>query len=60
MGSTMTASKYKLDNLCIILDNNGLQIDGKIEEVAGLTNIEGKFSNFGLKVINVDVIIYPT
>ena len=38
----------------IILDNNGLQIDGKIEEVAGLTNIEGKFSNFGLKVINVD------
>ena len=52
--ATMTASKYKLDNLCIILDNNGLQIDGKIEEVAGLTNIEGKFSNFGLKVINVD------
>ena len=37
-----------------ILDNNGLQIDGKIEEVAGLTNIEGKFANFGFKVINVD------
>ena len=52
--AAMTANKYKLDNLCIILDNNGLQIDGKIEEVAGLTNIEGKFSNFGLKVINVD------
>ena len=52
--ASMAASKNKLDNLCVILDNNGLQIDGKIEEVAGLTNIEGKFANFGFKVINVD------
>ncbi len=52
--SAMAASKNKLDNLCVILDNNGLQIDGKIEEVAGLTNIEGKFANFGFNVINVD------
>lgn len=52
--ASMTASKNKLDNLCVILDNNGLQIDGKIEEVAGLTNIEGKIANFGFKVINVD------
>lgn len=52
--AAMTANKYKLDNLCIVLDNNGLQIDGKIEEVAGLTNIEGKFNNFGFNVINVN------
>ena len=52
--ASMAASKNKLDNSCVILDNNGLQIDGKIEEVAGLTNIEGKFANFGFKVINVD------
>ena len=52
--ASMAASKNKLDNLCVILDNNVLQIDGKIEEVAGLTNIEGKFANFGFKVINVD------
>lgn len=52
--ASMAASKNKLYNLCVILDNNGLQIDGKIEEVAGLTNIEGKFANFGFKVINVD------
>ena len=52
--ASMAASKNKLDNLCVILDNNGLQIDGKIEEVAGLTNIEGKIANFGFKVINVD------
>ena len=51
---SMAESKNKLDNMCVILDNNGLQLDGKIEEVAGLTNIEGKIANFGFKVINVD------
>ena len=49
----MAAYKNKLDNLCVILDNNNLQIDGKIEEVSGLDNIEGKFRNFGFHVINV-------
>lgn len=49
----MAAYKNKLDNLCVILDNNDLQIDGKIEEVSGLDNIEGKFKNFGFNVINV-------
>jgi len=50
----MAAYKNKLDNLCVILDNNNLQIDGKIDEVCGLDNIEGKFKNFGFSVINVD------
>ena len=52
--AAMTASKYKLDNLCVIVDNNNLQIDGKIENVKGLNRIEEKFESFGFKVIPVD------
>ena len=52
--AAMTASKYKLDNLCAILDYNHLQIDGSIEEVKGLDNIEGKFKSFGFNTIVVD------
>lgn len=50
----MSAYKYKLDNLCLVLDYNGLQIDGTVEEVSGLDNIEGKFKNFGFNVITVN------
>ncbi len=52
--ASMTASKYKLDNLCAILDYNHLQIDGTIEEVKGLDNIEGKFKSFGFHTIVVE------
>ncbi len=52
--AAMTASKYHLDNLCAILDYNDLQIDGTIEEVKGLDNIEGKFKSFGFHTIVVD------
>lgn len=52
--SCMAAYKNKLDNLCVVLDNNNLQIDGNVQDVAGLDNIEGKFKNFGFNVINVD------
>lgn len=52
--AAMTSSKYKLDNLCVIVDNNNLQIDGEIEKVKGLNKIEQKFESFGFKVINVD------
>ena len=48
------ASKYKLDNLCVILDNNNLQIDGKVEDVGGLNNITERFLSFGFNVINID------
>ena len=51
--AAMTASNYKLDNLCAILDYNHLQIDGTIEEVKGLENIEGKFKSFGFNTIVV-------
>ena len=50
----MTSSKYKLDNLCVIVDNNNLQIDGNIKDVKGLNKIEAKFESFGFNVINVD------
>ena len=50
----MTSNKYKLDNLCVIVDNNNLQIDGKIEDVKGLDNIEGKFKSFGFNTICID------
>ncbi len=52
--AAMTASKYKLDNLCVIVDNNNLQIDGNIKDVKGLNRIEEKFESFGFKVIPVD------
>lgn len=52
--AAMTASKYKLDNLCVIVDNNNLQIDGNIKDVKGLNKIEEKFESFGFKVITVD------
>ena len=52
--AAMTANKYKLDNLCAILDYNNLQIDGTIEEVKGLDNIEGKFKSFGFNTIVVN------
>lgn len=52
--AAMTSSKYKLDNLCVIVDNNNLQIDGEIQKVKGLNKIEQKFESFGFKVIPID------
>ena len=52
--AAMTSSKYQLDNLCVIVDNNNLQIDGNIKNVKGLNKIEEKFESFGFNVITVD------
>ncbi len=52
--AAMAANKYKLDNLCVIVDNNNLQIDGTIEEVMNLCSIDEKFKSFGFQVINID------
>lgn len=52
--AAMTSSKYKLDNLCVIVDNNGLQIDGSVKEVKGLKHIGTKFESFGFYVIKID------
>ena len=52
--AAMTANKYKLDNLCVIVDNNNLQIDGTIEEVMSSYPIDEKFKSFGFQIINID------
>ena len=50
----MFASHYKLDNLCLFIDNNQLQIDGSVQEVAGLSKIPEKFEAFGFNVMQID------
>ena len=50
----MSAAHYKLDNLTIFLDNNGLQIDGEIKNVMSPNPIADKFKAFGFHVINID------
>ena len=52
--AAMASNKYKLDNLCVIVDNNNLQIDGTIEEVMSSYPIDEKFKSFGFQVINID------
>ena len=50
----MAAAHYKLDNLCIIVDNNGLQIDGNIADVMSPYPIVDKLVAFGLDVQEID------
>ena len=52
--SAMAAAHYKSDNLCAIVDVNGLQIDGNIADVIGPEPLDKKFEAFGWHVINVD------
>ena len=52
--AAMSASKYKLDNLCVIVDNNNLQIDGTIEEVMSSYPIDEKFKSFGFHTITIN------
>ena len=52
--AAMFASHMKLDNLCMIVDFNGLQIDGKVNDVAGLEPIDKKFEGFGFEVLKID------
>lgn len=52
--AAMASSKYELDNLCVIVDNNNLQIDGTIEEVMSSYPIDEKFKSFGFQIINID------
>ncbi|MDP9751548.1 transketolase [Thermoanaerobacter pentosaceus] len=52
--AAMTAAHYKLDNLTAILDYNGLQIDGKNEDVMNIAPVKEKFKAFGWNVIEVD------
>ena len=50
----MFASHYKLDNLCVIVDNNGLQIDGDIAKVMSPYPIVDKLEAFGFHVQTID------
>ena len=52
--TAMSAAHYKNDNLCAIVDYNGLQIDGKVADVAGMVDPGDKFKAFGWHVIEVD------
>ena len=52
--ASMSAAHYKLDNLTIFVDFNGLQIDGDIHEVMNPSPIDKKFEAFGWKTIIID------
>ena len=52
--AVMSAAHYKLDNLCIIIDKNQLQYDGKTEDVMNMGNLEEKFKAFGCETRVVD------
>jgi transketolase len=52
--AAMKAGHLKLDNLVLIVDNNGLQIDGNIDDVCSPYPIDEKFKAFGFEVINID------
>lgn len=50
----MFAAHYQLDNLVAIVDNNGLQIDGRVKDVMSPYPIDEKFEAFGWHVIRID------
>ena len=50
----MAAYRYHLDNLVVIIDNNGLQIDGPVDEVGGPSPIDKKFEAFGFDVVTIN------
>ncbi len=52
--AAMAAAKWKLDNLCVFLDNNGLQIDGTNDEVMPSAPLDKKFEAFNWNVITID------
>ena len=52
--AAMLAGFRKLDNLCVIVDNNGLQIDGPVDKVCSPYPIDKKFEAFNFHVIHVN------
>ena len=52
--AAMFAAHYKLDNLCVVVDWNGLQIDGPVAEIMDPTPHDKKFEAFGFHVISID------
>lgn len=52
--AAMTSAHYKLDNLCAIVDNNGLQIDGPVDKVMSIYPLVEKWKYFGWETIEID------
>ena len=52
--AAMFAAHYKLDNLCLIVDVNGLQIDGRTRDVMNTEPLDAKLEAFGFRVVKVD------
>lgn len=52
--AAMTAAKYKLDNLTLIIDRNNIQIDGNTEEVMPLESLRLKYESFNWNVLEID------
>lgn len=52
--AAMFAAHKGLDNLCVIVDSNGLQIDGTVAEVGGVEPLDKKFESFGFNVLKID------
>lgn len=53
--AAMAAANFKLDNFCVIVDNNRIQLDGRVEQVSPtLAPIEEKFRSFGFNVMTID------
>ena len=50
----MFAARHDLDNLCVVIDYNGLQIDGPIADIVNPAPYEGKLASFGFHVITID------
>ena len=50
----MFAAHFKLDNLCVIIDINGLQIDGPTEKVMNSAPVDAKMEAFGFNVVTID------
>ena len=52
--AAMAAAKWKLDNLCVFVDVNGLQIDGRTADVMPSEPLDAKFAAFNWKVLKID------
>jgi transketolase len=52
--AAMSAAHYKIDNLCALLDYNGLQIDGPVKEIMNVDPLPDKWKSFGWHVFEID------
>jgi len=52
--AAMTSAHYRLDNICAVVDNNGLQIDGYVKDVMNIEPLKDKWVSFGWHVMEID------